>query len=161
MQLPVSIVICGHEARCREIARSCTDAGIHPTLLLPGPTDAAETGQENFSSTLDPFSCVADMVIDRSDDDVETVIARYNQLAEINHSDVVFALNTAIEDLEAAASRIMHPGRVIAIDWNPSDASMAQIHRTSQTNDATFNTTSLFIQKLQKGNQTGHATQLT
>ena len=157
MQLPVSIVICGHEARCREIARSCTDAGIHPTLLLPGPTDATETGLENFSSTSDPFSCVADMVIDRSDDDAETVIARCNQLAEINHSDVVFALNAAIADLEAAASRIMHPGRVIAIDWNPSDASMAQIHRTSQTNDATFNITSLFIQMLQKGNQTGHA----
>ena len=157
MQLPVSIVICGHEARCREIARSCTDAGIHPTLLLPGPTDATETGLDSFSSTSDPFSCVADMVIDVSDDDAETVIARCNQLAEINHSDVVFALNAAIEDLEAAASRIMHPGRVIAIDWNPSDASMAQIHRISQTNDATFNITSLFIQMLQKGNQTGHA----
>ena len=161
MQTPVSIVICGHQTRCNEIARSCANAGIYPTLLLQTPSDTDGTGLEAFASTSDPFCCVADMVIDRSDDDAETVIARCNQLAEINHSDVIFALNASMADLEAAASRIMHPGRVIAIDWSPSDASMAQIHPTSQTNNATFNITSQFIQMLQEGNQTGHAVPIT
>ena len=161
MQTPVSIVICGHQTRCNEIARSCANAGIYPTLLLQTPSDTDGTGLDAFASTSDPFCCVADMVIDRSDDDAETVIARCNQLAEINHSDVIFALNASMADLEAAASRIMHPGRVIAIDWSPSDASMAQIHPTSQTNNATFNITSQFIQMLQEGNQTGHAVPIT
>lgn len=161
MQSPVSIVICGHQARCHEIARFCADAGIHPTLLLPAPTDGTEKGMETFCSTADPFSCVADMVIDRSDDDAETVIARFNQLAEINHSDVIFILNAAMVDLETVASRIMHPGRVIAIDWNPSQPSMAQVRRMSQTNDTTFNITSQFIQTLRNGNQSAPAAQIT
>ena len=157
MQTPGSIVICGPYARCMTLAKACASAGIHPTLLLPAGSREEQGAGTAIYTTSDPFSCVADLVVDCSDDDPGTVVARYNQLSEINHGDVVFVLNANMAELEAAASRIMHPGRVIAADWNLTDPALTCIRTTLLTNESTVNTTSLFFQMLRNGHRSENA----
>lgn len=148
MHTPVSIVICGPYARCLSLANACTAAGIHPTLLLPAEAGGDELSGNEMHTTTDPFSCVGDMVVDLSDDDPETVIARYNQLSEINHGDVVFALNIDMPALEKVAERIMHPGRVIGLRWITPEGGSPQLLSTSFTSKATHETAFLFLGSL-------------
>ena len=148
MHTPGSIVICGSYAQCIQLANACSAAGIHPTLLVPAGPGVAHPEGITLHTTSDPFSCVADMVVDLSDDDPETVIARYNQLSEINHGDVVFVLNADMPALEKTAARIMHPGRVIGLRWIAPEAGSPQLLSTSFTTKATHETAFLFLESL-------------
>lgn len=88
------------------------------------------------------------MVVDLSDDDPEIVIARCNQLSEINHGDVVFALNIDMPTLEKVAARIMHPGRVIGLRWVTPEGGSLQLLSTSFTTKATLETAFFFLESL-------------
>jgi len=148
MQTPGSIIICGHDARCRAIAWACLEAAIHPTLLLPATAPETPDPEADLHSTTDPFSCVADMVLDLSGDDADMIIARCNQLAETNHGDVVFALDAGSIDLELVATRIMHPGRVVGIQWPAQSPDTPLAVKTTHTTEAAFTLTSYFLQTL-------------
>jgi hypothetical protein len=150
MQITGSIVICGSYARCIQLSNACIVAGIHPTLLMPAGPGGDQPEGIALHTTTDPFSCVADMVVDCSDDDPETVIARCNQLSEINHGDVVFALNADMPELEKVARLIMHPGRVVGIRWEIPDAAAARVISTPLTTDIAMATAFLFLESLRQ-----------
>lgn len=150
MNTPGSIVICGSYAQCIQLANACSAAGIHPTLLVPAGPGAVQPEGISLHTTSDPFSCVADMVVDCSDDDAETVIARCNQLSEINHGDVVFALNADMPELEKVAGHIMHPGRVIGIRWENPEAATPRIISTPFTTETSLATAFLFLESLKE-----------
>lgn len=150
MNTPGSIVIYGSYAQCIQLANACSAAGIHPTLLVPAGPATAQPEGISLHTTSDPFSCVADMVVDCSDDDTETVIARCNQLSEINHGDVVFALNADMPELEKVAGHIMHPGRVIGIRWENPEAATPRIISTPFTTETSLATAFLFLESLRE-----------
>lgn len=115
-----SIIICGDGPRSLALARACADAGIHPTLLVASDEDGASrplTSDVDVHRVSNPFDGIADMVIDLAEDSDAVIIARFNLLAEINHSDVVFILEGEGQQLDRIAAQVMHPGRVIGIRW--------------------------------------------
>jgi hypothetical protein len=148
MQTPVSIIISGPYNRSCEIARACLAAGIYPTLLLSAQPAIENNGTYEFHITFDPFTCVADLVIDCSNDPFDTIVSRFNQLSEINHADVVFCLNGDLSDFDKWSSQIMNPGRVVGIKGMTNQPSIPQVIRTPHTTNAAFEYASGFLRML-------------
>ncbi len=72
-----------------------------------------------FSDNL--HHCVADMIIEAVVERIETKVALFNQLAEINHSDIVFATNTSSLPVTVIAEKVVNPQRVIGMHFfNPA-----------------------------------------
>ncbi len=64
---------------------------------------------------------VADLVIEAIVEKVEAKIALFNQLAEINHSETIFATNTSSLSVSVIAAGVMHPRRVAGLHFfNPA-----------------------------------------
>lgn len=148
MQTPASIIIAGPYERSRNIAIDCLAAGIHPTLLLSLNPNTENNGTYEFHVTFDPFTCVADLVFDCSNDPSDTIVRRCNQLSEINHADVVFCLNGNLSDFDKWTSQIMYPGRVVGIKGMDNQPSIQQIIRTQHTTNAAFEYASGFLRML-------------
>ncbi len=67
------------------------------------------------------YDCIGDLVIEAIAEKLDIKIALFNQLAEINHSDTIFASNTSSLSVSAIASGTMHPGRVCGMHFfNPA-----------------------------------------
>ena len=77
------------------------------------------TGRIFFTGDL--HYCLADIIIEAVAEKAETKIALFNQLAEINHSDTVFATNTSSLPVTAIAEKVMNPRRIIGMHFfNPA-----------------------------------------
>ncbi len=64
---------------------------------------------------------MADLVIEAIVEKAEIKIALFNQLAEINHQETVFATNTSSLSITSIAEKIMHPERVAGMHFfNPA-----------------------------------------
>ena len=67
------------------------------SLIEKGKISAAD--KENISSrfqfTTDINNCIADIIIEAIIEKTETKVALFNQLAELNHGETVFASNTS------------------------------------------------------------------
>jgi 3-hydroxybutyryl-CoA dehydrogenase len=71
--------------------------------------------------TNDIHHCLADVIIEAIVEKTEAKIALFNQLAEINHSDTVFASNTSSLPVTTIADKVMNPQRVIGMHFfNPA-----------------------------------------
>lgn len=71
--------------------------------------------------TTDIEHCVAELFIEAIIEQPEPKIALFNQLAEINHSDCIFASNTSSLSITQMARSIQHPERVIGLHFfNPA-----------------------------------------
>ena len=71
--------------------------------------------------THDIQTCLADIFIEAIIEKPEAKIALFNQLAELNHSECVFASNTSSLSLSAIAAQIKNPERVIGMHFfNPA-----------------------------------------
>jgi 3-hydroxybutyryl-CoA dehydrogenase len=65
--------------------------------------------------------CLADLVIEAIVEKPEAKIGLLNQLAEVNHSDVIFATNTSSLSVTRIAEKVMHPKRVAGMHFfNPA-----------------------------------------
>jgi 3-hydroxybutyryl-CoA dehydrogenase len=65
--------------------------------------------------------CIADIVIEAIIEKAEAKIALFNQLAEINHSETIFATNTSSLSVSVIAAGVMHPPRVAGLHFfNPA-----------------------------------------
>jgi 3-hydroxybutyryl-CoA dehydrogenase len=75
----------------------------------------------NLVFTNDIHRCIADVVIEAIIEKPEAKIALFNQLAEINHSETIFASNTSSLSITALQKLIIQPRRVAGMHFfNPA-----------------------------------------
>ncbi|HEY8919789.1 MAG TPA: 3-hydroxyacyl-CoA dehydrogenase NAD-binding domain-containing protein [Chitinophaga sp.] len=82
--------------------------------------DKAATLQRlQFSSRLQ--DCVAEVIIEAIAEQLEAKTALFNQLAELNHSEAIFASNTSSLSVSRIAAGVMDPSRVAGMHFfNPA-----------------------------------------
>lgn len=95
----------------------------------------------NLHFTNDLFSCLADIVIEAIIEKPEAKIALFNQLAEINHSETVFATNTSSLSVTEIAKAVKKPERVVGLHFfNPATImKLVEVVKTMYTNEQTIN----------------------
>jgi 3-hydroxybutyryl-CoA dehydrogenase len=65
--------------------------------------------------------CIADLIIEAIIEKKEAKIGLFNQLAEINHSETIFATNTSSIAVSDIAAGVVHPERVVGMHFfNPA-----------------------------------------
>lgn len=141
----LKIIVCGAGTMGSGIAQLCAQQGYSTVLydIAPGYIEKAEVAigtqllqleqKQKISSadrtgilqrlefTADLNQCVGDLVIEAVIETPEAKVSLFNQLAELNHSDTVFATNTSSLSVSALAKNIQHPERVAGLHFfNPA-----------------------------------------
>jgi 3-hydroxybutyryl-CoA dehydrogenase len=98
-----------------------------------------ENAIRNIQFTNDIQTCLADIFIEAIIEKPDAKIALFNQLAELNHSECIFASNTSSLSISAIAGKIKNPERVIGMHFfNPAPLmKLVEVVKTSQTNGET------------------------
>lgn len=102
--------------------------------------------------TDDLQTCLADVFIEAIVEKPELKIALFNQLAELNHGDVIFASNTSSLSITEIAKGVLHPERVIGMHFfNPATImKLVEVVNTPFTNTATTETIISLAKQLKK-----------
>jgi 3-hydroxybutyryl-CoA dehydrogenase len=87
--------------------------------------------------TNDLHECLADVVIEAIVEKPDLKISLFNQLAEINHGETIFATNTSSLSVTALAAKILHPHRVAGMHFfNPAPVmKLIEIVKAEQTSE--------------------------
>lgn len=101
-----------------------------------------ETKEKIFQRILftsDLQNCLADVFIEAIIEKPEIKISLFNQLAELNHSETIFASNTSSLSITNIAAKVKDPERVIGMHFfNPAPImKLVEVVSTKYTNDAT------------------------
>jgi 3-hydroxybutyryl-CoA dehydrogenase len=90
----------------------------------------------------DVNDCLADLVIEAIVEKPEVKVGLFNQLAEVNHSEVVFATNTSSLSVTDIAKKVMHPERVAGMHFfNPATImKLVEVVATPWSNTQTIET---------------------
>ncbi len=140
-----SICVCGAGTMGSGIAQAAAQSGFHTILYELNESvleKAKKSIQQNLASlvakgkittdwmqgvmgrirfTNDLQDCLADIIIEAIVEKPELKIALFNQLAELNHSEVIFASNTSSLSVSRIAEGIQRPERVIGMHFfNPA-----------------------------------------
>jgi 3-hydroxybutyryl-CoA dehydrogenase len=107
----------------------------------------------NLKFTNNLHDCLADVIIEAIIEKPEAKIALFNQLAEINHSETVFASNTSSLSITQIAREVKNPERVIGMHFfNPATImKLVEVVETEYTNK---NTTAITIGLAKQMNKT-------
>ena len=91
----------------------------------------------NFASQLD--DCLADVFIEAIVEQPEAKVGLFNQLAEINHSETIFASNTSSLSITEIAALVRNPERVIGMHFfnPPTLMKLVEVVNTNYTNEYT------------------------
>lgn len=139
------IVICGAGTMGSGIAQVSAQSGFYTVLydiqdavlekakesirqnlekLLSKGRISLEENEQTLSRlifTSNIHDCIGDIVIEAIAEKTAYKIGLFNQLAEINHADTIFASNTSSLSVSSIAAGIMHPGRVCGMHFfNPA-----------------------------------------
>ena len=80
-----------------------------------------ETVMKRIRFISDTNDGIADVIIEAIIEKTEAKISIFNQLAEVNHADVIFATNTSSLSVSAIQSGVNHPERVVGMHFfNPA-----------------------------------------
>jgi len=81
--------------------------------------------------------CIADVIIEAIVEKTEAKVALFNQLAEINHSDTIFASNTSSLSVSTIQAKIVNPSRVVGMHFfNPAPLmKLVEVVKGNQTKD--------------------------
>jgi 3-hydroxybutyryl-CoA dehydrogenase len=158
-----SICVCGAGTMGNGIAQAAAQAGFS-TILYELNTEVLEKAkkttdknlqmlvdkekitaeekekiQKKIHYTNDIQTCLADVFIEAIVEKAAIKIALLNQLAELNHSECVFATNTSSLSVTAIAEKVQRPERVIGMHFfNPATImKLVEIVKTSYTNETT------------------------
>jgi len=84
--------------------------------------------------------CLADIIIEAIIEKADAKAALFNQLAEVNHSEVIFATNTSSLSVTAIAEKVVHPERVVGMHFfNPAPVmKLVEVVKTDFTNQETL-----------------------
>lgn len=85
----------------------------------------------------DTNDCLADVVIEAIVEKVEAKVAIFNQLAEVNHAEVIFATNTSSLSVSTIQQKVQHPQRVVGMHFfNPAPLmKLVEVVKGQQTSD--------------------------
>lgn len=97
---------------------------------------------ERIRFITDTNDCLADIIIEAIVEKVEAKIAIFNQLAEVNHSEVIFATNTSSLSVSEIQARVQQPQRVVGMHFfNPAQVmKLVEVVKGNQTLDAVAQT---------------------
>jgi 3-hydroxybutyryl-CoA dehydrogenase len=158
-----SICVCGAGTMGSGIAQAAAQAGIYTLLYDPIPAvlEKAKTGMgKNLQSltekgkigagekekilqlirfTDDIQICQASIFIEAIIEDLEIKTGLFNQLAELNHSESVFATNTSSLSVTKIAAGVINPQRVIGMHFfnPPTIMKLVEVVNTLHTNEQT------------------------
>ena len=104
--------------------------------------NAKEETLNNLHFTNNLHDCLGNVIIEAIIEKPEAKIALFNQLAEINHSETVFASNTSSLSITQIAKGVKNPERVIGMHFfNPATImKLVEVVTTPFTNSSTINT---------------------
>lgn len=85
----------------------------------------------------DTNDCIADVFIEAIVEKVEPKVSIFNQLAEVNHSEAIFATNTSSLSISAIQAGIQNPARVVGMHFfNPAPLmKLVEVVKGEQTSD--------------------------
>lgn len=156
-----SICVCGAGTMGSGIAQAAAQSGI-PTLLFDLNKEVLQKAEAAINSSLDSLlqkqkitdeqrrnisgnlqyindisGCIADVIIEAIIEKPEAKISLFNQLAEINHSDTIFASNTSSLSISQLQQHIQQPQRVAGLHFfNPATImKLVEVVKGDQTND--------------------------
>lgn len=117
--------------------------------LAPG---AQEAILERLQFCSDIQACLADLFIEAIVEKTEAKVALFNQLAEINHSECIFATNTSSLSVTEIARQVQHPERVIGLHFfNPATLmKLVEVVKTEYTDAAVMETAVALARQLGK-----------
>lgn len=171
-----SICVCGAGTMGRGIAQACAQAGF-ATTLFDVNTEVLESASSTIEKSLaqltakgkitgdkaartlqlisysdDIHSCLADIFIEAIVEKTAAKISLFNQLAELNHGDAIFASNTSSLSVTEIANGVLHPERVIGLHFfNPATLmKLVEVVKTPYTNEATSGTATALVRQLNK-----------
>jgi 3-hydroxybutyryl-CoA dehydrogenase len=164
LNMPVdSICVCGAGTMGSGIAQAAAQAGF-PVLLFELNESVSEKARESIDRSLqhlieknkmvsadkekiiqrirytnDVQHCLADFFIEAIIEKEDIKISLFNQLAELNHSEAVFATNTSSLSITRIADKIVNPSRVIGMHFfNPATImKLVEVVTTEKTNKET------------------------
>ncbi len=171
-----SICICGAGTMGSGIAQAAAQAGFYAILfdlneavitkakssiegdlqkLLERNKIAAgekDTVLQRILFTSDIDSCLADVFIEAIVEKTEAKVALFNQLAELNHSECIFATNTSSLSITKIAEQVQRPERVIGMHFfNPATImKLVEVVNTSFTNENTTTTIIALVKAMGK-----------
>jgi 3-hydroxybutyryl-CoA dehydrogenase len=171
-----SICICGAGTMGSGIAQAAAQSGIYTILfdLNEEVIQKARAAIEKNLSTLiekqkitseqklqvlgnliftsDIHQCLADVIIEAIIEKPEAKIALFNQLAEINHSEVIFASNTSSLSITQLQKLIMQPERVAGLHFfNPATImKLVEVVKGELTNDSVIQQLISLVQQMNK-----------
>jgi 3-hydroxybutyryl-CoA dehydrogenase len=115
--------------------------------------NAKEETLNNLRFTNVLHDCLGDVIIEAIIEKTEAKIALFNQLAEINHSETVFASNTSSLSVTEIAKGIKNPERVIGMHFfNP--ATIMKLVEVVNTEFTNAQTTTLITELAKQMNKT-------
>ena len=114
--------------------------------------NAKEETLNNLRFTNNLHDCLGDVIIEAIIEKPEAKIALFNQLAEINHSETVFASNTSSLSITQIAKGVKNPERVIGMHFfNPATImKLVEVVKTEFTNEQTTNITLELAKQMNK-----------
>ena len=79
--------------------------------------------------------CIADVIIEAIVEKTEAKVSIFNQLAEINHAEVIFATNTSSLSVSDIQAKVVHPQRVVGMHFfNPAQVmKLVEVVKGNQT----------------------------
>lgn len=161
-----TICICGAGTMGSGIALASAQAGFF-TLLYEVNQSVLDKARAGIESSLDSLSrkgkistdekvaiakriaytndiqnCLADVFIEAIVEKIEYKIGLFNQLAELNHGESIFATNTSSLSVSKIAAGVNNPQRVIGMHFfNPATImKLVEVVIADQTNDNTKQT---------------------
>ncbi len=161
-----SICVCGAGTMGSGIAQAAAQSGF-ATILYEPNRDVLEKTKNSIKKNLETLTvkgkitdeekekviqyirftddiqtCLADIFIEAIIEKLSVKIALFNQLAELNHSDCIFATNTSSLSVTHIAAGVQRPERVIGMHFfNPATImKLVEVVNTCYTNDQTTST---------------------
>ncbi len=101
-----------------------------------------ETINQRIHFITDINDCLADIFIEAIVEKLEAKVAIFNQLAELNHSEVIFATNTSSISVSEIQAKVQQPQRVAGMHFfNPAPVmKLVEVVKGDQTTDAVAQT---------------------
>ena len=123
-------------------AKTIIDSGLQ--ILVEKNKLTHQKKQEAISRILftnDLQLCIADVFIEAIVERADYKIALFNQLAELNHSETIFASNTSSLSISSIAEKVNNPQRVAGLHFfNPAPVmKLVEVVKGKQTDAAVMN----------------------
>jgi 3-hydroxybutyryl-CoA dehydrogenase len=114
-------------------------------ILVDKQKISAEDKQNIFERirfVTDTNDCLADIIIEAIVEKVDAKVAIFNQLAEVNHSEVIFATNTSSLSVSEIQLKVQNPERVVGMHFfNPAQVmKLVEVVKGNQTLDVVAQT---------------------